>query len=151
MLPDNANFHGKSVAEFLRILSGEVKGPNTIIWDSVRIHLAHPVQSYLSTRDDIVTETFPSNASNLNPVDSVWSYIKYARLPNYTPFDLGQMRRRLTAELRRLQGHPDLLLSFISRAGLSDAKQPPGSKPGIPEIHERTRRNRRYETSVSGI
>jgi transposase len=124
MLPDNANFHGESVAEFLRTLSYSVKGPNTIIWDSVRIHLAHLVQSYLVTRNDIVTETFPSNASDLNPVDSVWSYIKYSRLPNYTPFDLIQMRRRLTAELRRLQGQPDLLLSFISRAGLSETIQP---------------------------
>lgn len=151
MLPDNANFHGESVAEFLRILSGGLKGPNTIIWDSVRIHLAEPVQNYLSATDDIVTETFPPNAPNLNPVDGVWSYIKYARLPNYTPYDLFELRRRLTTELRRLQRQPDLLLSFISRTGLNPAELSLERKPGIPGIHEGTCRNKGYETAASGV
>jgi transposase len=119
LLPDNANFHGESIAAFLRILSERVKGPNTIIWDSVRIHLAESVQGYLSAMDGIVTETFPPHAPDLNPVDSVWSYIKYARLPNYTPFDLSELRKTLTAELRRVQGQPHLLLSFIRRTGLA--------------------------------
>jgi len=118
LLPDNANFHGESVAAFLWILSERVKGPNTIIWDSVRIHLAEPVQGYLFAKDGIVTETFPPHAPDLNPVDGVWSYIKYARLPNYTPFDLSDLRKTLTAELKRLQGQPHLLLSFIRRTGL---------------------------------
>ena len=119
LLPDNANFNGESVAAFLWILSKRVKGPNTIIWDSVRIHLAEPVQGYLSAMDGIVTETFPPHAPELNPVDSVWSYIKYARLPNYTPFDLSELRRTLTTELRGVQGQPHLLLSFIRRTGLA--------------------------------
>jgi len=72
MLSDNANFHGESIAKFPRILSRAVKGPNTIIWDSVRIHLAEPVRNYLSATKGIITETFPPNAPNLNPVDSVW-------------------------------------------------------------------------------
>ncbi len=118
LLPDNANFHGESIAAFLRILSKRVKGPNTIIWDSVRIHLAEPVQGYLSAMDGIVTETFPPHAPELNPVDSVWSYVKYARLPNYTPFDLPELRRTLTSELRGVQDHPHLLFSFIRRTGL---------------------------------
>ena len=151
MLPDNANFHGGSVAEFLRTLSGEVKGPNTIIWDSVRIHLAEAVQNYLSTTGDIVTETFPPNAPNLNPVDGVWSHIKYGRLPNYTPFDLFQLRRKLTAELKRLQRQPDLLLSFICRTGLNLAGLSLRRKPGTPEIHQRKRRNKNNEASVSGV
>lgn len=117
-LADNANFHGESIAAFLRFLCERVRGPNTIIWDSVRIHLAEPVKVCLSTRGRIATETFPPHAPSLNPVDAVWSYIKYARLPNYTPFDLSELRRTLTSELKRLQRKPDLLCSFIRRTGL---------------------------------
>ena len=135
MLPDHANFHGQSIAKFLRFLSGGLNGPNTIIWDSVRIHLAESVQNYLSATDDIVTERFPPNAPNLNPVDGVWSYIKYARLPNYTPYDLLELRRRLTTELRRLQRHPELLFSFISRTGLNPAGLSLGREPGIRKTH----------------
>ena len=151
MLPDNANFHGESIAKFLRLLSGWLNGPNTIIWDSVRIHLAEPVQNYLSTTGDIVTETFPPNAPNLNPVDGVWSYIKYARLPNYTPYDLFELRRKLTTELRRLQRHPDLLLSFIFRTGLNPAGLSLGRTPGVPETHKGTCRNKGHEAPVSGV
>jgi len=132
MLPDDANFHGDSIAKFLRFLSEGLNGPNTIIWDSVRIHLAEPVRNYLSTTGDIVTETFPPNAPNLNPVDSVWSYIKYARLPNYTPYDLFELRRKLTTELRRLQRHPDLLFSFISRTGLNPVETASRTNTGSP-------------------
>jgi len=124
MLPDNANFHGESIAAFLGILSEWVEGPNTIIWDSVRIHLAKPVQDHLSAKDGIVTETFPPHAPELNPVDSVWSYIKYGRLPNYTPLDLAELRRTLTAELKRLQRKPHLLFSFRRRTGLIQPNTP---------------------------
>jgi putative transposase len=132
MLPDDANFHGDSIAKFLRFLSEGLNGLNTITWDSVRIHLAEPVRNYLSTTGDIVTETFPPNAPNLNPVDSVWSYIKYARLPNYTPYDLFELRRKLTTELRRLQRHPDLLFSFISRTGLNPVETASRTNTGSP-------------------
>ena len=69
MLPDDANFHGDSIAKFLRFLSEGLNGPNTIIWDSVRIHLAEPVQNYLSTTDDIVTGTFPPT----HPISTQWT------------------------------------------------------------------------------
>lgn len=115
---DYANFNGGNISTFLRFLCGEVKNPVTVIWDSVRIHYAEPVKGILVGRNTLVLEKFPANAPGLNPVDGVWSYIKYGRLPNYAPFDLGELRKTLTAELRRLRKHPDLLFSFIRRTGL---------------------------------
>jgi transposase len=117
--PDNANFNGQSIAAFLRLLHERVKHPITVIWDSVGIHLSQPVADYLSRNGSIVSETFPPNASELNPADGVWSHIKYGRLPNYTPFDLAELRRTLTTELKRLQRQPHLLHAFIRRTKLS--------------------------------
>jgi transposase len=116
---DNANFNGQSIAAFLRLLHERVKHPITVIWDSVRIHLSQPVADYLSRNGNIVSETFPPNAPELNPADGVWSYIKYGRLPNYTPFDLSELRRTVTTELKRLQRQPHLLHAFIRRTRLS--------------------------------
>lgn len=115
---DNANFNGESVAAFLPVIQEKVKHPLTLIWDSVGIHLSRPVAVYLSRSGSIVSEQFPANAPELNPVDSVWSHVKYGRLPNYTPFDLSELRGTVTAELKRLQGQPHLLRAFIRRAGL---------------------------------
>jgi putative transposase len=116
---DNANFNGQSIAAFLRLLHERVNNPITVIWDSVRIHLSQPVADYLSRNGNIVSETFPPNAPELNPADGVWSYIKYGRLPNYTPFDLSELRRTVTTELKRLQRQPHLLHAFIRRTRLS--------------------------------
>jgi transposase len=116
---DYANFNGLAISSFLRCLCDEVRNTMTVIWDSVRIHYAEPVKGFLTGRNTLVLEQFPPNASGLNPVDGIWSYIKYGRLPNYAPFDLNELRKTLTAELRRLKKHPDLLFSFISRTGLT--------------------------------
>jgi transposase len=119
LAPDNANFNGESIAAFLPVVRDKVDHPLTIIWDSVGVHLSRPVAAYLSRSGDIVSEPLPPNAPELNPVDSVWSHIKYGRLANYTPFDLSELRQTVTSELKRLQRQPHLLLAFIHRSGLS--------------------------------
>ena len=116
---DNANFNGQSIAAFLRLLYGRVRNPITVIWDSVRIHLSQPVADYLSGNGQIASELFPANASELNPADGVWSHIKCGRLPNYTPFDLFELRNTVTSELKRLQREPHLLRAFIRRTRLN--------------------------------
>jgi len=116
---DNANFNGQSIAVFLRLLYERVRNPITVIWDSVRIHTAQPVADYLSANRQIVSEPFPANASELNPADGIWSYIKYGRLPNYTPVDLSELRNTVTTELERLQKEPHLLRAFIRRTKLN--------------------------------
>jgi transposase len=114
---DNANFKGQSVLAFLRLLHERLNNPITVIWDSVRIHLSKPVTEYLFGQRSIVSEPF-RYAPDLSPVDSVWAYIKYGRLSNYTPIDLVELRRTITAELERLRTRPDLLHAFIRRTGL---------------------------------
>jgi len=116
---DNANFNGQSCAAFLQHLHEQVKHPITVIWDSVGIHLSQPVADYLAKHRSIVSEPFPPYASELNPVDAVWSHIKYGRLPNYAPLDLSELRKTVTTELKRLQRQPHLLRAFIRRTRLN--------------------------------
>ena len=90
-----------------------------LVWDAVPFHYSALVGSYLESRSRIVVEEFPPYASELNPVDNVWSYIKFGRLANYAPFDLTQLRETVIAELLRVQKRPDLLHGFLRRTGLS--------------------------------
>ena len=118
MLTDNVNFRGPSVVDFLKHLRKQIYGPITIIWDQIIIHSADVVLEYLQTVSDIVTEPFPPYAPELNPVDRIWFYLKYDRLPNYTPSTMAKLRHTVDSEIRRVQGKPDLLHSFIRQAGL---------------------------------
>jgi transposase len=46
LLPDNLNFHGDSIAEFLKTLYIRVRAPMTLIWDSYRIHSSKEAKGF---------------------------------------------------------------------------------------------------------
>jgi transposase len=113
LLADNANFQGWSIVEFLSTLRAMSKRPLTVLWDQIPIHSGEPVDQYLADHPDDVIESFPPYAPELNAADGIWRYIKHARLANYSPRDLGTLRKTLTMELNRLRRRDDLLKSFI--------------------------------------
>jgi transposase len=119
LLRDNANFEGPSVAKFVDDLHWKLRSPTTLIWDELRIHSASAVKNCLARNPDIVVEELPPYAPELNPVDHVWSYVKYDRLANYCPHSLVELRERITAELTRVSRRPVLLKSLFLRTGLS--------------------------------
>jgi transposase len=116
---DNANFRGYSLVKFLEYLRRIISSPILLIWDQIAIHRSEPIIKYLHAHREITVELFPPYAPELNPVDYVWAYVKYARLPNYAPPNLAELRARITKEFRRLQHRPDLLRSFFDHAGLT--------------------------------
>jgi transposase len=116
---DNANLRGDSVVRFIDHVRHKIRGPITILWDQIMIHRAKPVTDYFVRHRRLVVEVFPPYAPELNPVDNVWSYVKYNRLANYTPRNLHELRQRITTEFYRLQRQPDLLRSFFKHTGLS--------------------------------
>jgi transposase len=118
MLGDNANFRGPGIAYFLRMLLTEIGGPLTVLWDQILIHSCEEVMHCLQGLSGVVVEAFPTYAPKLNPADGIWGYIKYGRLPNFTPPDLEVLRTTVTAELDRLRYQEELLRSFIRHTKL---------------------------------
>ncbi len=107
------------MVQFIEHVRHKVRGPITLLWDQILIHRAKPVMDYFARHRRLVVEAFPPYAPELNPVDNVWSYVKYNRLPNYTARNLRELRERITAEFYRLQNRPDLLRSFFKHTELS--------------------------------
>lgn len=118
MLGDNANFRGPGIAYFIRTLLTAIGGPVTILWDRITIHSCEEVERCLKGSSGVVLESFPPYAPKLNPADGIWGYIKFGRLPNYTPADLDVLRTTVTSELDRLQQKEELLRSFIRHTKL---------------------------------
>jgi putative transposase len=119
LLPDNTNFRGHTVVRFVDQVQRRLRGPVTILWDSIRIHAGRAVDDYLTRRPRIVVEALPPHAPELNPVDRVWSYVKYGRLANYCPHDLAELRRRVGAEFRRVRQRPRLLVALFRQTELT--------------------------------
>jgi transposase len=107
------------IAPFLDHLYNKLHGHINLVWDSIKIHTAEPVNIFLALHPAMKTFFFPPFAPELNPVDNVWGYIKYNRLANFCPYDLVELRKHVRAELFRIQKRPDLLESMFRHTGLN--------------------------------
>jgi transposase len=120
-LPDNANFNGYLVVQFAKQVCSHIAGPVTIVWDSIPIHSKRLMEEYLEKNKGLKIEQFPPYAPELNPIDKLWAYLKYARLANYTPSNLTDLRARLVCEINELVTRQDVLAGCIRAAGLASA------------------------------
>ena len=106
-----------------RVLEVLVSGSGQFLDDYLGLHHYSLVRcrrtASMATHPGIVTEFFPPCAPELNPVDRAWFYIKYDRLPNFTPATTVQLRSAVERELKVIRTNPLLLRSFIHHSGLS--------------------------------
>ncbi len=119
LLPDNANFHSDSVVQFMSTLRRRISGPIILLWDEIPIHCSRLIRQYLKHDGHLIVEPFPPYAPELNPVDKVWLYLKFDRLPNFAPATLDELRTRLNDELQTLRRKQDVLDWCLRRTGLS--------------------------------
>ena len=120
LLPDNANVHGEDVVEFLRRLKQQLGGGFTVLWDGSRVHeKSGQVRDFLADHPEIVAETLPAYAPELNPDELVWGWTKYGRLSNLAAEDTDRLRDHVIDELSHLRKRPDLLRSFIEKTELT--------------------------------
>lgn len=118
LLPNNVNFHGDLIVQFLKEISCHIRGPMILLWDGISIHSSDPVIQYLEQHSRITVKQLPAYAHELNPVDKGWLYIKYDCLANYAPTTLDELRSRLIQELDALRKKPKVLAWCIEQAGL---------------------------------
>jgi transposase len=119
LLPDNKNAKAKDVVEFLRRLKRQLGGPFTVLWDGSNTHSrARAVKAYLAKHPEVVAETLPAYAPEINPDENVWSWAKYGRLANLAARNTHELRQRIESELSTLKKEPRLLDAFIRDAEL---------------------------------
>jgi len=122
LLPDNTNATAEDTVAFLRDLKTELGGPFTVIWDGSKIHSrSRLVKAYLAEHPEIVAETLPSYAPELNPDEGVWGWTKYGRLANLAAPNTAELRHHLHQEFAVLKNNRHLLNSFIQEADLCSA------------------------------
>ncbi len=119
LLPDNANVTAADVVAFLRHLKRELGGPFTVIWDGSPVHSrSRVVRAYLAKHPEIVAETLPSYAPELNPDEGVWGWTKYGRLANLAAANTRHLRQRVEQEFQVLRSDHHLLDAFMQGADL---------------------------------
>jgi transposase len=114
----NAYFNSQSVAVFLAALARELAGPVLVLWDGGALHQGDPVRELLHRRPDLHLEKLPPYAPMLNPVEPLWSWLKYGKLNNFAPQDARQLNQRILTELAPIRGDQARLRNFFHASDL---------------------------------
>ena len=88
-----------------------------LVWDNLNTHVSKAMRELIAARDWLTVFQLPPYASELNPVESVWSHLKRS-LANLIKHDIGQLTALVKARLRRMQYQPGLLEGFLAKPRL---------------------------------
>ncbi len=88
-----------------------------LIWDRASIHTSHRTQDFLAARPEIIVESLPPYAPELNPEEYCHGNVKQ-RFKNATPDTIRESCQMLDTGFDRLRQRPDLLLHCFHAAGL---------------------------------
>ncbi len=87
-LPDGF-FNAAQVVGFLRDVLRCLRGKVVVVWDRGQNHKGPLVRAFLGRNRRLWLEQLPAYAPELNPAEQVWCWLKYGRLANFVPADLG--------------------------------------------------------------
>jgi transposase len=110
--------NAERAADFLRALMRRLPGAVIVVWDGGPMHKGEPIRKVLADFPRLSLERLPPYAPQLNPVEYLWSHLKYGTLANFTPDDVFQLDAVLKRHLHQTAESTDMLRSFLEASGL---------------------------------
>lgn len=115
----NGYFSNVEVADFLSGALQWISAPLVVIWDRGNMHRGGPISELLAQhRGRLDLEPLPAHAPKLNPVEQVWTWLKYGRLCNFPPPDAQQLNETIIRELEPIRDDQPRLRAFFHASDL---------------------------------
>lgn len=109
----DAYFTNDRSALFLERLMRDIPDGLTVVWDGGQMHKGDPIRQAVERfRPRLVLERLPAYAPMLNPVEPLWSWLKYSRLCNAAPANATELNQRVRRELNAVRDDPAFLRSM---------------------------------------
>ena len=124
-------FTPEKVVGFLRGLLRHLRGKVVVLWDGGGNHKGPVIRKFLKRNRRLRLERLPAYAPDLNPVEAVWGWLKWGRLCNFVPDDLGELDDWVIEYLVALKHNPGLLRALWERSDLP-FPAPRVQQPGLP-------------------
>ncbi|WP_198543159.1 transposase [Pseudofrankia sp. BMG5.36] len=103
----------------LRAAHHQLPGKITVVWDNLPAHHAALTRTFVEHHADWLDVAWlPAYAPELNPVESLWAYLKTGTLANLAAHGLDHLIHVIRTAIKRLQYRPDLLAGFLTGTGL---------------------------------
>ena len=106
-------FTEKDYARLLDAAHAQLAGPVVLVWDNLNTHVSGVMAGLVAARDWLTVFQLPAYASELNPVESVWSVLKRS-LANLVKHNISELTALAKTRLRRMQHRPGLLEGFLA-------------------------------------
>ncbi len=103
------HFNGVRVVKFLRDLLRHLRGKVIVVWDGNTNHRSVAVREFLRRNKRLWLERLPGYAPELNPVEAVWSWLKYGKLAQFVPESVEELDDWVLEYLIPLKCDPGLL------------------------------------------
>ena len=115
----NGYFDSWYIAAFLEAMLKDLAGRFVVVWDGGPMHKGDPIRElmgHFGGRLDL--ERLPPYAPMLNPVEPLWSWLKWGRLSNFGPRDAQEIEARAVAELTKVRGDQAFLRNLFHASDL---------------------------------
>jgi hypothetical protein len=119
-------FGAPEVVEFLRYLLGSLPGKVVVVWDGGTNHKGPVMRAFLRRNQRLWLERLPPYAPELNPVEQVWSWLKYGELANFVPTGVAELDDEIIDRLMHLRSEHGLLRSLWEGSKLPFPEKPNG-------------------------
>jgi putative transposase len=106
-------FTERDYARLLDAAHQQLGGPLVLVWDNLNTHVSRAMREMVAARDWLTVFQLPPYASELNPVESVWSHLKRS-LANLAKRDIAQLTALVKTRLRRMQYQPGLIEGYLT-------------------------------------
>jgi transposase len=115
----NGYFDNWHVATFLEAMAEALTGRFVVVWDGGSMHEGDPIRELVGRlADRLALEKLPPYAPMLNPVESLWSWLKWQRLNNFPPHDARELDARVTVELGSIRDDQEFLRNLFRASEL---------------------------------
>jgi transposase len=118
------SFNAVQIAAFLRDLLRQLRGRVIIVWDNATTHRGPVIQKLLRKFPRLWLENFPPYAPDLNPVEQIWTWLKWSKLANYPAENANAIQRRVCPTLSGCRHKHQQLRSFFEASNLPLPQRP---------------------------
>lgn len=125
-------FSAERVVVFLRELLRHLRGKVVVVWDGGGNHKGPVIREFLRRNRRLRLERLPAYAPDLNPVEAVWSWLKWGRLANFVADDLDELDDWVIEYLVALKYDSRLLRALWQRSDLPFPTTPTNEELPLP-------------------
>ena len=104
----------EQIIEYLKQVLRHIKRHIVLLWDGSRSHKARIVNEFLEKKKDRITAfRLPPYYPKFNPVEFLWTHLKWSKMRGFCPMQLGDLRRKLNNCMRTTRRRPDIVRSYF--------------------------------------